>query len=416
MSTSSSAKTVNYIELFTHKELIKCIGEPTYAVIKKIENQCKANAQRFNTTLGGGNHKYIGLILSPARYALLSAVPFERPENPPPLIIPAGTTAVNASAMKDAYEEQKRVYNECEGIETAIKQQLLNAFEPDYLADLIDRDTQSFLQPVHEIFEYLYKAYGTVTIAEFHDIQQQLEDAPLSLTIPLTVLWNKIEDLKELAEHINAPISENQCINIALRKLIQTKAFTEEVKQWNHLPNKTWTAFKIHFRKAQQDLKELGGLRIQETPFQANIVQDVIEGVSALLEAHIQDTSAPPESAVANVATNVPPSGQPPAQPDLFQQFQMFLQMQNMMNQNNGRGGRNRRGGRGNQGGRGRGSGRGPNQNARQIQYCWTHGACTHNGFTCRYPAQGHVPQATINNRMNGNNANCGTSNENNST
>lgn len=424
MSTSSSAKTVNYIDLFTHKELTKCIGEPTYAVIKKIENQCKANAQRFNTTLGGGNHKYLGLILSPARYALLSAVPFERPENPQPLVIPAGTTAVNATAMRDAFEEQKRLYNECEGIETAIKQQLRNAFEPDYLADLIDRNTQSLLAPIHEIFEYLYSAFGAVTIAEFYDIQQQLEDAPLNLSIPLTVLWNKIEDLKELAEHIKAPISDNQCINIALRKLLQTKAFPEEIKKWNNLPNKTWSTFKIHFRKAQQELKELGGLQVQDTPFQANLVQDVIDGVNALLESHLQEPSTAETAVaneatqpVANAATQSTTSTQPsPMQPDMMQQFQMFMQLQNMFNQNqNGGRSRNRsrngQGGRSGRGGRGRGYGR---NNARQtvVQYCWTHGACTHNGFTCRNPAQGHIPQATLANRMNGNNANCDAPND----
>ena len=81
----------------------------------------------------------------------------------------------------------------------------------------------------------------------------------MNLTIPLTVLWNQIEDLKELAEHIKAPISDNQCSNFALRKLIQTKAFPEEIKKWNNLHNKTWNVFKTYFRKAQQDLKELGG-------------------------------------------------------------------------------------------------------------------------------------------------------------
>ena len=48
--------------------------------------------------------------------------------------------------------------------------------------------------------------------------------------------WNKIEDLKELvADHINAPISEKQCINIALRKLINLQVFNEEVKKWKNL-------------------------------------------------------------------------------------------------------------------------------------------------------------------------------------
>jgi hypothetical protein len=34
--------------------------------------------------------------------------------------------------------------------------------------------------------------------------------------------------------------------------------------------------------------------------------------------------------------------------------------------------------------------------------YCWTHGACAHEGCDCRSPAEGHKPEATFQNRMNG--------------
>ena len=39
--------------------------------------------------------------------------------------------------------------------------------------------------------------------------------------------------------------------------------------------------------------------------------------------------------------------------------------------------------------------------------YCWSHGWCGHTGATCRTPAPGHQPQATLENRMNGSNKNC---------
>ena len=58
-----------------------------------------------------------------------------------------------------------------------------------------------------------------------------------------------------------------------------------------------------------------------------------------------------------------------------------------------GRSGRNRRGGRG--GGR------------RERKYCWTHGLCAHNGRECQAPAQGHQAEATLENRMDGNNNGC---------
>ena len=40
-------------------------------------------------------------------------------------------------------------------------------------------------------------------------------------------------------------------------------------------------------------------------------------------------------------------------------------------------------------------------------QYCWSHGACAHNGYQCQRPKQGHVPWATFTNRCGGCNDFC---------
>jgi hypothetical protein len=34
--------------------------------------------------------------------------------------------------------------------------------------------------------------------------------------------------------------------------------------------------------------------------------------------------------------------------------------------------------------------------------YCWTHGVVNHSGPTCKYPAEGHIPTATLSNRQGG--------------
>jgi len=39
--------------------------------------------------------------------------------------------------------------------------------------------------------------------------------------------------------------------------------------------------------------------------------------------------------------------------------------------------------------------------------YCWTHGACNHDGKRCRAKAPGHKQEATKDNRMGGSNALC---------
>ena len=41
------------------------------------------------------------------------------------------------------------------------------------------------------------------------------------------------------------------------------------------------------------------------------------------------------------------------------------------------------------------------------TKYCWTHGACNHNGGDCEFPATGHKDSATFSNKMGGSLAFC---------
>ena len=48
---------------FEYKELLKVHGKPTLGKIIKVWRQLKRNAQRIPTTLGGGNHGYLALLI-----------------------------------------------------------------------------------------------------------------------------------------------------------------------------------------------------------------------------------------------------------------------------------------------------------------------------------------------------------------
>ena len=75
-------------------------GEPTYETLHHDKNELKANASSVPTTLVGGNHEYLGMVLTPAEYHFISSNdPFTRPPNPGVLIPnPNGTAAQIASA------------------------------------------------------------------------------------------------------------------------------------------------------------------------------------------------------------------------------------------------------------------------------------------------------------------------------
>ena len=62
--------------------------------------------------IGGGSHGHLGLVLTPAEYAMISAVPYVRPLHPGPLIIPAGNTNHEATRLTQAHTEEIRLFRE----------------------------------------------------------------------------------------------------------------------------------------------------------------------------------------------------------------------------------------------------------------------------------------------------------------
>ena len=65
---------------FEHLVRTKIRGEPTYETLHHLKNELKANASSVPTTLGGGNHGYLGMILMSSEYHRIGpADPVKRP-------------------------------------------------------------------------------------------------------------------------------------------------------------------------------------------------------------------------------------------------------------------------------------------------------------------------------------------------
>ena len=90
---------------FEYKALTKIHGKPTFESISTIHDQLKSNAASVPTTLGGGAHGHLGLVVDPQQYSLISNVPYVRPQQPPPFILPPNTTPDMALILRDSHKE-----------------------------------------------------------------------------------------------------------------------------------------------------------------------------------------------------------------------------------------------------------------------------------------------------------------------
>ena len=84
-----SASNINLNELyFEYKVLPRIVGEPTFNHLHEILKQLKANTCAVPCTLGGGANGYLGMLVTPLKYATIApGTPFVAPQMPGALLI-----------------------------------------------------------------------------------------------------------------------------------------------------------------------------------------------------------------------------------------------------------------------------------------------------------------------------------------
>ena len=84
-----SSTNIDYVDTYFEFPLLtKIHGEPTYDSLKTLKNELKSNATSVTSDLGGGGHGHLGIVLTPAEYAVISPIPYVRPVHPGPLVVP----------------------------------------------------------------------------------------------------------------------------------------------------------------------------------------------------------------------------------------------------------------------------------------------------------------------------------------
>ena len=169
----SSTHIPDYKErYFEYKTLTRIVGRPTIDKLLTIYKQLKRNAQTVPTTLGGGQLGYLALILKQITYAAIpGAAAFIRPTDPGPFTIvpnptppatrtnpnpvPVPLTHTDVTTQRANWEERRRIYNEVQAVELALRNLLIEAIEPVYLTPLRDSTTDMIVHSIPDITQFL---------------------------------------------------------------------------------------------------------------------------------------------------------------------------------------------------------------------------------------------------------------------
>ena len=126
---------------FKYKTPTPIQGTPTNKTLKRLKQELRANASSVETDLGGGYHRYLGLVLTDEEYALISPTPFDAPEYPAALTIPPGTDQIETLNLQEQHKEARRTYYACKNVEKSLQRHIQDTIEDKFLEPLVDEDT-----------------------------------------------------------------------------------------------------------------------------------------------------------------------------------------------------------------------------------------------------------------------------------
>ena len=96
---------------FPMKTMPKIDGEPDYGNINTMMQLLYGNTTSLPTTLGGGQHGHISIIMTPQLYTTLANTPYESPTNNG--ITPTHATGASAAIRQTDFlehKEERRIY------------------------------------------------------------------------------------------------------------------------------------------------------------------------------------------------------------------------------------------------------------------------------------------------------------------
>ena len=451
MLTSYSIK--NIYSHFEYRELTKITGEPTLDSILLLNRQIKRNAQSVPTTLGGGQLGYLALVITQEKYdAIPNSSPFQRPTDPgrfevhlpttatttstavqtptaptrrttrsvtraatpslpdpaePPPTQPTVIFSAEVATQKATHDDALRKFYECQAVEQALRTQIIEAIDSEYLDALRHVDTDMINETIPEIFDFLQLNYGRITEEELVQKEDDLRNYDYDPLKPVDKVFTQIALFQDLCAITNNDKTDRQLCQIGYLIFNRTRAFVDALKKWNATAtaDKTFAKFKKHMREEHHALKLVGALSIQESSFhQANMIQQVLtqqsdlqDNLQTTIDQQVKDslftalseysnTMEPPQQDVINHVTAQTNDTSTTA---LLHLIEKLTQKVDALSSTS------------------RTPDVNPKTGKKFKRYCWSCGCCTHWGKDCNNKKQGHQDSANFKNRMGGSNRNC---------
>ena len=414
------------IKRFQYEILDKIHGEPTLEGILRLYQQLKVNAQCIFTKLGGGQYGYLALVIALSDYIKLdNATTFTKPQDPGIFSLTSETTsgtvtrseaasatssatsltAEEIATKKAEHEEKQRLYEEWRDVGHALKTQLCNAVEPEFLDDLRNVHTYAITEDIPTIMNHLTDMYGDLSYQDLQNKEDDLRAYAYDPSTPVDAVFNKVRDFGDISQLAKNKKTDTQLIALAFTIFQKTGAFSDALADWLDETNTTFANFKKHMRKQHRKLKKVGALELHNSTLNINNVLKEMEERQRVMESGFEEKMQVNLMETLRYIANTNEENEDPnrmqhdqmnnatSEQDLMKIIKNLNAKVDELSKEKGTGVTK--------------SKTNPRSGKAWKRYCYTHGCCDHWGKNCNNPGQNHVENATFKDRKGGSNKGC---------
>ena len=227
--------------------------QPSPRVLRVLRNEVYANVAAITSTLGGGNHSHLGMIMPTAEYIGIAegGSPYIAPERPQ---IPNYTgTAATIAAQREHYQEDMAAYLEHRDLNNQIKKLILCAVPHTYLSELADPDLGFSTVSPQQMMAHLVANYGKITHKDLIDNLEQLQ-AKWNPDTPIEGVFTNGNFCRKFAAEGNDPISDTAYVCMLVKVFDEAGVLEKVVEEWERKPieQQTLTNATQHFKQGNQ--------------------------------------------------------------------------------------------------------------------------------------------------------------------
>ena len=146
--------------LFKVQSLPKIDGRPSYIPLDEAREAMSRNATAIETSLGGGNHGHLGLVLKPAVYLVEAGVAFNVPASAG--ILPVFAQGATEQEKRDAVARfivSEHDIKKAKVVEDLLRNQLMDAVEEEYYLELKHPTYTCDRVKVRDLLTHLFDNY-----------------------------------------------------------------------------------------------------------------------------------------------------------------------------------------------------------------------------------------------------------------